>query len=1126
MDGNEACSYVSYLFSEMAGIYPITPASGMAEKVDELSSKGFNNLYGSPVKVVEMQSEAGAIGLVHGALLSGVLATTYTASQGLLLMIPSMYKIAGECLPCVVNVAARTVATHALSILGDHSDIYAARQTGFAYICSSNVQDVMDLTAVSYLSSISNSMPVLNFFDGFRTSHELKKIEVLDGKNLNYLIDRKALEHFKDNSILAKTVIRGTTQNDDIYFQNMESRNELYNKMPDVVNNYMQKINELTKKNYKPFNYYGDKDATKIIVAMGSVCDTIKEVVSNETGLGLIEVHLYRPFSKKYFFDVLPKTIKKIAVLDRTKEPGSVGEPLYLDVSALFNDYDIPPKIIGGRYGISGKNTDVSMIKAVFDFLDNPQCFNGFTIGIDDNVTNKSIPVKPYSIKKASARQILVYGYGSDGMVSASKDIITIMGNHTEAYVQGYFQYDSKKSGGVTKSHLRISKEEINSPYYIDRANLIVCTKDSYLKKYDVLSNIKKCGTFLLVTSLDENELKEYLPDKIKKIIIDRNIKLYTIDAFGIASKNNIPNKVSTIVETAIFKIGNLVDYDSILKKIEEQIVKKFTKKGKEVVDSNLNAIKQVDEALKEVYIGMTDLNDTEDSIQLISKDKVINYVTRLEGNQLSVSDFKDHKDGSFNPGTSKLEKPNIAEIIPCWNKDNCMECNMCSLACPHGVIRPFILTVEEVKKFNLKDRAKKLKDSDLYYYIAIESENCTGCGVCASVCPAKEKAIIMKENIKTEHNNSSLIFKTVDNKNLFPKNTIKGSQFERPLFEFSGACAGCGQTPYIKLLTQLFNERLVIANATGCSSIYGGSHPLMPYSVSWANSLFEDNAEFGLGIKVASDTVKDRIKRILINSELSEENEVLRDKWIENPDDIDICNEFVEKFDFSEALKVERLKRYMLPKSVWIIGGDGWAYDIGFGGLDHVLSSSDNVNILVLDTEVYSNTGGQTSKATRSGATAKFSSSGKKGIKKDLARIAMCYDNVYVASICLGGNMQQAINALTEAEKHNGPSIVIAYSPCINHGIKSGMKNSIDEEKLAVQSGYWPIFRYNPDSKKLLLDYKNPNFDKYEEFLDNENRYAMTKLVNAKDAEELLRINKENAINRFEFYKRISEES
>ncbi|HIU40573.1 MAG TPA: pyruvate:ferredoxin (flavodoxin) oxidoreductase [Candidatus Aphodocola excrementigallinarum] len=1125
MDGNEACSYVSYLFSEIAGIYPITPASTMAEKVDELSSKGFNNLYGTPVKVMEMQSEAGAIALVHGALQSGVLATTYTASQGLLLMIPSMYKIAGECLPCVINVAARSIATHALSILGDHQDIYAVRPTGFAMIASSSVQDVMNLTAVSYLSSIDNSMPVVNFFDGFRTSHELKKIEVLDGKDLKYLINRKALEDFRNNSLIAKKQIRGTTENDDIYFQNTEARNENYDKMPDVVNTYMQRINEITGKDYKPFNYYGDKNASKVIVAMGSVCDTIKEVIDNEEDLGLIEVHLYRPFSKKYFMDVMPKTVKKIAVLDRTKEAGSIGEPLYLDVCSIFQDEKQRPLIIGGRYGLSSKNTDAAQVKAVYDFLDDPNCFTSFTVGITDDLTHKSIPVNDYKIKHKGQREILIYGYGSDGMVTASKDIITILGNYTNAYVQGYFQYDSKKSGGVTKSHLRVSKDDIRSSYYIDKANLLVCTKDKYLLKYDIVRSIKKGGIFIISSSLSNEDLIKLIPNNVKKELIDKEVKTYVIDAFKIAEENNIPNKISAIMETAIFKLANLVNYEAVKEKIKDQIIKKFSKKGKEIVDANLNAIKSVDDSLRELDINMTSLTSKDDEKPDLMEDKILKYASRLKGDELTVKDFIKHKDGSFAPGTSKLEKRDIAEMLPCWNKDNCIQCNMCALACPHAVIRPFVLTEDEVKKFDLEGKVKKVTGKDdLYFYMAISKEDCTGCGVCSEVCPAKEKAITMMEAAKSDRKNVSMIFEMVKNKNIAPKNTIKGSQFEKPLFEFSGACAGCGETPYLKLLTQLFGESLVIANATGCSSIYGGSHPSMSYSVSWANSLFEDNAEFGLGIETGDLYQKEKIKNILQNSNLSDENKEIADNWINNPDDIDACERMLKYFDFSESLKAERLKKYIMPKTTWIIGGDGWAYDIGYGGLDHVLASGENVNILVLDTEVYSNTGGQKSKATRSGATAKFASSGKKGKKKDLARMAMAYDDVYVASVSLGANMQQTIKAFTEAKENKGPSIIIAYAPCINHGIKSGMKNSIKEEKLAVESGYWPLFRYKPSDEKLYLDFKNPNFDKYEEFLDNENRYTMTKLVNENRAKELFQINKENAIKRFNFYKELSE--
>ena len=1116
MDGNSACSYVSYNFIEVAGIYPITPASTMAEKVDEYSASGKTNMFGDVVKVVEMQSEAGAIGMVHGLLQNGVLATTYTASQGLLLMIPNMYKIAGELLPCVINVAARTVATHALSIMGDHSDIYSTRPTGFAIFSSSSVQQVMDLTGVSYLSSIKGRIPFVNFFDGFRTSHEYNKINVIDNEIFKELLDYKALENFRKNSLdIDNPTTRGTNQGDMVYFEAVEARNKYYEKLPDIVNDYMEKINKKINTNYKPFNYYGDKNAKKVIVAMGSVCETVKEVIKEEKGLGLIEVHLYRPFSSKYFLNVLPKSVRKIAVLDRTKEAASNGEPLYLDVVEIIKKHNLKIEVVGGRYGLSSKNTTKNDIDAVYKYLDN-KILKTFTIGINDDVNNISLTPTTRSFKNTS-KEILIYGYGSDGMVTTSKNILTLIGEKTPSYVQGYFEYDSKKSGGVTKSHLRFSKEVINSPYYVTNPYMVVCSKDTYLKKYDVLNNIKENGIFLLNTEKDINNLNEVLPVEVINEIKEKKINFYIINANKIAYENNIPNKISMIMEMAILNLMGEVDMSLVKKEMKHLIKINFSKKGIDVVNSNINALSSSLTSLKKVDISLL--------TSKINMEKVNNTLySKLEHARcdlIKVSDFNSNIDGVFEGGTSALEKRGLSNIIPSYDKDKCIMCNMCSLVCPHAVVRPYLLDKEEIEKspLSVKEHLKdaKIKDNDLSFTIGISVPDCTGCSLCSMVCPTKA-ITLKKQNLEARQKEMERYnyLQTVSEKHVLPKTTIKGSQFVKPKFEFSGACAGCGETPYLKLLSQLFGDDLMIANATGCSSIYGASIPSMPYTVPWVNSLFEDNAEFGYGIRVGEDFMHEKVKRVFkeYKNKVNSKNKKLIDKYLKSYSK-EVAEEVYNNLDYEDFKEIIPLKKYIKEKTIFIVGGDGWAYDIGYGGIDHVLANNENVNILVLDTEVYSNTGGQSSKSTRMGATAKFASSGKKTAKKDLAKMALNYKNVYVATVSLGANYMQTIKAFNEAASYNVPSIIICYAPCIAHGIKSGMKSAIEEEKLVTESGYFPLFRYNPETEKFTLDSK-ADFTKYNEIFNRENRYS----INEEEKISLLEQNKKNAIDRYNEYK------
>lgn len=1128
VDGNTACSNMAYLFTEVAPIYPITPSSTMAEMVDEWSASGKENIFHDQVNVIEMQSEAGAAALLHGVLQTGVLGTTFTSSQGLLLMIPNMYKMAGEMLPAVMHVAARSLSTHALSILGDHQDIYAARMTGFGMLSSATVQEAQDLAIISHLSAIKASLPMMHFFDGFRTSHQISKIEIVEKEDVLPLINFNKIDKFRKRSLSHNNVVRGTTQNEDIYFQAAEVRNQEYNHYPDVVNDYMIKFGEITNRTYKPFMYYGDPNATDVIVAMGSVTETIKETIDvlnhQDYKLGVICVHLYRPFSSTYFHQVLPNTVKRIAVLDRTKEPGSSGEPLYLDVVSMFQGKENKPLIVGGRYGLSSKDTDPADIKAVYDFLAGDNPFHGFTIGIEDDVTNLSLKTSNFEIHHDGV-EALIYGYGSDGMVSCSKDFMKIIGDNTDYYVQGYFQYDSKKSGGLTRSHLRLRNSEIRSIYYVSRPNLVVCSKESYLGVYDMLTNIEENGTFLLVTSINKEEIDKVMTSDIREIILAKNIKFYIIDAYDLANKNNLENKISMILLTALFKITNILPFDIALKKVREMISWNFKNKGEEIVNANLAVVEYTLDHLYQITLS-ENLEEELTLDKFHSPDKIFNRMNSLKGNDLKVSDFLNHRDGTYINDTTKYEKRGIAENIPKWIPEKCIQCNQCSFVCPHAVIRPYLLNKEEYEKAPdvVKQNMLDATGSEYKFKIEVSTLDCTGCGVCARTCPTG--ALEMKPFDETNHKNGmDYLINEVKTKEEQYKPNTKGTQFRKPLFEYHGACAGCGETPYLKLLTQIFGSKLVIANATGCSSIYGGSMPSSPYNVPWANSLFEDNAEYGYGMVIAYNQIKNRIKHILDTKKAtcSAENQLLITNWLNDSKNEEYCTALYNSVDelFPE---LNTIKEYIKNKSYWMVGGDGWAYDIGFGGIDHVLASGENVNILVLDTQLYSNTGGQASKASDKGSVSKFASNGKKVSKKELAKMFLSYPNVYVAQVALGANMPATINAFIEAERYNGPSIIIAYSPCISHGIKGGMGQMIEQQRKAVKSGYLSIFRYHPETSKFTLDFKNPDFTMYVDYLLSENRFASLKLVNETKAMNLFEQAKEDAKKRFTYYQKLEE--
>ena len=1124
MDGNEACSYVSYNFTEVAGIYPITPASPMAENVDKDSSSGRLNFFNEPVRIIEMQSEAGAAGMVHGSLLMGALTTTFTASQGLLLMIPNMYKIAGEQLPLVINVASRSLATHALSIMGDHQDIYATRATGFAILVNSSVQDIMDLTSVAHLSAIKGKVPFINSFDGFRTSHELDKTELIDLDEVKKLIDKEAINDFRKRALsLEDPHTYGSAQMDDVYFQNVEARNKYYDELPDVVNSYMKDINEITGRHYRPFNYYGSKEAKNIIVAMGSVCETIKETIDNlGDNYGLIEVHLFRPFSMKYFLKVLPDGVENIAVLDRTKEFGA-NAPLYLDVVSTIKENNLDINVYGGRYGLSSKDTTPADVKSVFDMLESDNKKNNFTISINDDVTHLSLKKSNYVIPSKNYEMVIM-GYGSDGMVSTSKDIMKITGSSSKAYVQGYFQYDSKKSGGVTKCHLRFGKNPIRSTYYVTNPNTVILSKESYLGKYDIISGIRENGTFILNTTSDKDTVLDLLSNKEKNILKNRNINFYIIDANKIAEEVGLNNKISSVMEVLIFKICKIIDFDYAYEEIKKSLTKRFENKGGDVLGKNLAAISKVLDRYEK--IELKDETYPEEEEKELS---TLEMVNKRLGDNLPVSSFLDMANGSCEPATTLNEKRYASTHAPVCNKENCINCNMCSFVCPHAVIRPYLL--DKIEYENAPDIVKencsdvKFKGMDYKFIVSASIGDCTGCGLCEKICPGKngKKAIELRtlkelkeqgyieQNEYLEHN--------VTEKEVMNRFTIKGSQFINPKFRFPGACAGCGETPYLKLMSQLFGDNLVVANATGCSSIYSASYPSIAYASPWANSLFEDNAEFGMGMYVADSTVKDRIKNILkskLKNATDDEIEMYESYCAEvTKENSETLYNYVVDNKIKDLLE---LKNFIKKKTFFIVGGDGWAYDIGFGGIDHVLASNSNVNILVLDTEVYSNTGGQSSKSTQIGGIAKFAAAGKVVNKKDLTKIALSYKHVYVGTIAIGGNMNQAIKTFNEAVSHNGPSIIIAYAPCISHGIIKGMGSSIEEEKLAVESGYFPLFRRNPDTNTFNMDSK-ADFTKYYEFISGEDRYRTLKTINPDNYKELLEENKNNAENRYNYF-------
>jgi len=1165
-DGNYAASHISYMFSEVACIYPITPSSTMAENVDEWAANGKKNMFGRPVRLAEMQSEGGAAGAVHGALQSGALTTTYTASQGLLLMIPNMYKIAAELLPAVFHVSARAIAGHALSIFGDHSDIYAARQTGFAMLAAGSVQEEMDLAGVSHLSTLKARIPFVSFFDGFRTSHEIQKVEVITMEDLLPLVDMDAIRDFRNRALNPEhPVIRGTAQNPDIFFQAKESANKFYEAVPDIVESYMQKITEITGREYHPFTYYGHPEAENIIVAMGSVTETIRETIDylNSQGkkTGLIAVHLFRPFSPAYFFRVLPSTVQRIAVLDRAKEPGAEGEPLYHDIRSLFYGTGKTPIIVGGRYGLGSNDTTASQILAVYENLELKEPKNDFTIGIVDDVTFKSLPQKEeVDFSPAGTYQAKFYGLGSDGTVGANKNSIKIIGESTDKYCQGYFQYDSKKSGGFTCSHLRFGDKPIRSTYLVTTPDFVACHVPAYIYLYDVLKGLKKGGSFLLNSIWDEEETIERLPLSMKKYLAENEIKFYIINGTRLGVELGLGNRTNTIMQSAFFYITGVIPYEKAVEEMKKAILKTYGKKGEQIVKMNYEAIDaggmnvvrvKVPAEWKNIVIQK---EETDISLRPKYITDFVDVMNAQRGDDLPVSAFVGYEDGTFLPGTAAYEKRGIAVTVPEWIPDNCIQCNQCAYVCPHAAIRPFLLNEEEVANApegmttRLATPAKTF--GGLQFRVQVSVLDCTGCGNCVDVCPSKTKALELKplDSQREEVRNWEYLFNKVTLKeNVVEKSKlVKNTQFAQPLFEFSGACAGCGETPHIKLITQLFGERMMIGNATGCSSIYGASAPSTPYTrhkisgcgPAWANSLFEDNAEYGFGMAEGVQAQRDRIAALMeaeLQNGISEEEKEAFRYWLSarnNADEsvkasakvISVLEGKSEKY----AKDILDLKQYLIKKSIWVFGGDGWAYDIGYGGLDHVMASGQDVNVLVLDTEVYSNTGGQSSKSTPVAAVAKFAAAGKRIRKKDLGAMMLSYGYVYVAQVAIGANQSQFLNALKEAENYPGPSIIIAYSPCINHGLRNSMGKSNEEMKKAVECGYWALWRYNPlleaeGRNPFQLDSKEPDWSKFHDFLNGEVRYTSLKKSFPEVADELFQSAEENAKWRFNYYKRLA---